>query len=98
MPVLTLINSLLRPIGSTSSDILADLDDPISSTTNGMRSKKVSKLLPYPVMHYYLFEGKDVMSSHSLPRHVTELARIRSFKNVGKADIVLFSAEAEDLL
>ena len=44
----------------TLSDILTDLDDRIFSATLGMRSKKVSKLHPYPRVRsrkYYRFEG-----------------------------------------
>ena len=35
------------PVRGTSADILLDIDDLISSTTTGMRSKKVSELLHY---------------------------------------------------
>ena len=63
--------------GGTSTDILADIDNRISSSTTGMRSKKVSKLLPYPGVHsrlFYRFGGEEGVIFCSLNRHVTELA------------------------
>ena len=64
-----------------------------------MLSKKVLKLLAYSGVrsrHYYHFEGEEVISSHPLPRHVPELAIMRSYENVNKIDVVLSSSEAED--
>ena len=67
-------SSYRLPIGDASADILADIDDHISSTTTGMRSKKVSKLLSYPSIHsrqFYWFEGEEVVKSRSLNHHAT---------------------------
>ena len=95
-----LSSSYRLPIEDMSADILADIYEHISSTTSGMLSKKVSKLLPLSGVRsrcYYHFEGEEVANSHFLPRHMTELAGIRSYENLNKADVVLSSSEAEDL-
>ena len=95
-----LMNSRPRFISSQLANILADLDDHISSTTTGMQSKKASKLLPYPGLrscHFYWFEDEDVVRFCSLPRHGLGLAGMRFFENLDKTDVVLSSTEAEDL-
>ena len=87
-------SSYRLPIGEPSADILVDIDDRISSSTAGMCSKKVSKLLPYPGMwsrRYYCFEGEGMVKFQSLPRHMTELAGMHSFVNLSKTDVVSFS-------
>ena len=67
-------SSYRLPVGDASADILADINDGISSSTIvGMCSKKVSKLLPYPDVHsrrYYRFEGEEVVKVRSLRRGV----------------------------
>ena len=52
-------------VGNTSADVLADMDDHISSSS-GMYAIKVSKLLPYPGVRsqrYYHFVGEEVTQS-----------------------------------
>ena len=81
-------------------DILADMDDRISSATSGMQSKKVSKLLPHPRVSshcFYQFEGEEVVKVYSLNCHVPELVDMRSFENLNKTGVILSSLEAEDL-
>ena len=78
---------------------MADIDDCISSTTSGMWSKKVSKLLPYPGIRssqFYRFEG-EVIKFRSLNWHETELAGLCWFDNLAETGMVLLSSEAEDL-
>ena len=85
------------PVGDASAGVLADIDDGISSTTTGMRSKKVSKLLPYPGIrrrHLYRFEGEEVVKFWSLNRQATELAGLRSFESLAETDVILSSLEA----
>ena len=92
-------SSYLLPMGDTSADILAVIDDPISSTTTGMQLKKVYKLLPYPggrIQQFCQFKGEEVVKFRSLNCHVTELAGILSVENLVKTDLVLSSSEAED--
>ena len=51
------------PIGDASADIFTDIGDRISSTTSGMRLKKVSKLLSYSDVRscrFYSFEREEV--------------------------------------
>ena len=92
--------SYCLPVCGESADILADINDHILSTSTGMRSKKVSKLLPYPevsscsICH---FEREELVKTRSLNRHVTELTGMRSFENPNKTDVILSSSEAEDL-
>ena len=38
-------------VSNASAGILADIDDHVSSSSSGIQSKKVSKLLPYPGVH-----------------------------------------------
>ena len=74
-------------IGDVSVDILADTDEHISSTTTGVRSKKVSKLLPYPgdrSWYFCWFRGDEVVEFGSLNLHVTELAGMHSFEGLAK--------------
>ena len=59
----------------TSFDILVDIDDCISPPLSGMRSKKASKLIPYPEMcsrRYYCVEGKEVIRLRTLPLAINE--------------------------
>ena len=93
-------SSYRLPAGGVSGDILLDIDDHISSPSSGMRSKKVSKLLPYPGVcscQFYHFEGEKSTKARSLNRHVTELAGMHSFDNLNKTDIILSSFKAEDM-
>ena len=86
-------------IGDASVDILADIDDRISSCTSGMQLKKVFKLLPYPGVQsrqLYCFEGEVAIKFRLLPRHMTELAGMHFFNNLARTDIVLYSLKAED--
>ena len=58
----------------------------------------IKKLLPYPSVHsrrYYHFEGHEFIQPH--PRHVTELAGMRSYENLDKTDVILSCSEAKDL-
>ena len=77
----------LIPIGDVSTDILVDLDDQICSTTSGMHSKKVSKLLSYPGVHsrrYCRFEREEVVRSRSLPLPITELGSMHLCDNLNE--------------
>ena len=63
-------------IGDSSSDILHDLDDRITSATSGMRSKKGFKLPLYLGVcscKYYHFNGEEVSRSRALLQPITEL-------------------------
>ena len=75
-------SSYRLPVGGASADILADIDDQISSPFSSMRLKKVLKLLPYPGVHshhFYRFEGEEATKARSLNCHVMELAGLRFF-------------------
>ena len=92
-------SSYRLPIWDASADILADINDRISSTTTGIWLKKVSNLLPNPDVlswRFYPFEG-EVIKFRSLSRHVTELAGMHSFENLVKMDANLSSSKAEDI-
>ena len=93
-----LLTSLYRlPVGGASADILADIDDRISSLSLGMHSK-VSKLLPYLGVcscRFYRFEGEKVMKAQSLNHHVMELVGLRSYDNLNRTDVILSSSKAE---
>ena len=96
-----LVSSYWLLIGDAPADIFADIDDCISSTTTGMHSKKVSKLLPYPIVRswcFYRFEVEEVVMFWPLHHHVTELSGRYFFKNLVNKDVVLLSSEAEDLV
>ena len=95
-------SSYMLPIGDASVDILANIDDHISSTAARMQSKKISKLILYPGVHscrFYSLEGEEVVKFQFINRHMTELAGMRFFNNLAlaKTDVVLSSSEAEDL-
>ena len=86
-------------IGDASADIV-DIDDRISSSTSVMRSKKVSKLLPYLGVQSRRFcwlKREAVIKFRALLHHMTKLAGIRSFENMAKTDVSLSSFEAEEL-
>ena len=95
-----LVSSYWLLIGDAPADIFADTDDYISSTTTGMHSKKVSKLLPYPIVcswRFYWFEVEGVVMFWPLNHHVIELSGRRLFKNMVNKDVVVLSSEVEDL-
>ena len=46
---------------------------------------------------FYRCEEEGVTQARSLNRHVTELARLRSFDNLNRTDVILSSSEAEDM-
>ena len=82
-------SSYCLPVGGASGDILADIDDCISSPSSGMRSKKVSKLLTYPGVRshrFYRFKGEELAKVQSLNQHMMELAGLRSFENLSKTE------------
>ena len=92
-------SSYRLPIGGTPSDILADINDQISSPPSGMRSK-ISKLLQYPGVCsccFYRFEGEEVTKVRSLNRHMTELAGLQSSDNLNRTDVILPLSEADDM-
>ena len=76
---------------SASEDVLADIDDRVSSPSSamlqytGIRSRR-----------FYHFHGEEVTKVKVLNCHVTELAGLCSWDNLNKMDIVWSSAEAED--
>ena len=83
-----------------SADILAGIDDRISSPSLGMCSQKVSKLFQYLGVHscrLYRFEGEEVTKARSLNSPVTKLAGLRSYDNLNKTDVNLSSSEAEEM-
>ena len=87
------------PVGGASEDILADIDDRISSPS-GMCLKRVLKLLQYPGVRsrcFYRFEVEGVAKAGALNHHVTELERLHYWDNLNKADVILSSSEAEDM-
>ena len=62
-------SSYKMPIGGASADILADIDSRISSSSSGMHSRKVSKLLLYQGVRsqeFYRFEGEDISKAKAL--------------------------------
>ena len=65
----------------------------------GIRSKKVSKLLPYLGVYRrkYRSEGDGVSRFHVLYCPITELIGMKSFDNLNKSDVILSSTEAKDL-
>ena len=88
------------PIGGASADILADIDTRVSSSSSGMRSRKVSKLLQYQGVRsrkFYRFEGENITKAKALNYHVTELAGLCTFDNLKKTDVTWSSTEAEDM-
>ena len=88
------------PIGVASVDILADIDVRVSSTSPGMRSHEVSKLLQYQGVcsrKFYRFQGEEITKVKALNRHVTVLAGLRTFDNLNKTNVIWSSNEAEDL-
>ena len=90
--------SYKMPIGGASADILADIDTRVSSSSSGMRSRKVSKLLQYQGVRsrkFYRFEGENI--TKALNYHVTELAGLCTFDNLKKTDVTWSSTEAEDM-
>ena len=71
-------------IGGASADILANIDDRVSFTLSGMRSRKVSKLLQFQGVHshkFCRFQGEDITKAKALNCHVRELAGLRTFDN-----------------
>ena len=46
---------------------------------------------------FYQLEGEEFVKARSLNHHVTELAGMLSFENLSKTDVILSSAEAEDM-
>ena len=88
------------PVGRASADILADIDDRVSSPSSGVRLKKVLKLLQYPGIHskkFYRFKGEDMMKAKALNCHVTKLAGLCRYENLNKTDIIWSSTKAEDM-
>ena len=74
-----------------SEDILADVDDRVSSPSSGML-----QYLGIRSRRFYHFQGEEVMKAKTPNCHITELAGLRSWDNLNKTDIVWSSAEAED--
>ena len=91
-------SSYRLPFGWTSGDILANIDDFISSPFSGMRS--VLKFLTYLGVRsyrFYRFEGEELTKACCLSCHVTELAGMRSFDSLNKTDVIMSSSEAKDM-
>ena len=83
-------SSYKMPVHGASADILAGIDNRVSSPSLEMRSKKVSKLLQCPGIlsrKFYWFEGEDVTKAKALNCHVTELAGLCSYENLNKTDM-----------
>ena len=81
-------------------DASSDINDRVSSTSSGMRSWKVSKLLQFLGVRsrkFYHFEGEDITKAKALNHHVMELAGLRSFDNLNKMDVIWSSLEAEEM-
>ena len=63
-------------LGDTSSDILKDINDRISSPLSGIWSKRVSKFLPYSEVRsrcLYQIEGEEVILHLTLARAITKV-------------------------
>ena len=85
------------PIGGTSADILADIDNRVSSTSSGMCSREVSKLLPFQGVRshkFYRFLGEDITKVKALNLHMTELAGLHTVYNLNKTGVLWSSASA----
>ena len=83
-----------------SSDILADIENCISSPSTGMGSKKVSKLLLYPWVRsrwFYCVKGEEVVQYRTLPQVIIKLGGMKSFENLNKTDMVFSSSEVKDM-
>ena len=74
-------------MGDASLDILADIDDHISSSSFGMEVEKVSKLLLYLGVHSRV-GGEEVVRMRTLPQAIIELGDMKSFENLNKTDVV----------
>ena len=88
------------PFGGASADILTDIDDRVSSTSSGMYSCKVSKLLQFQDVcscKFYRFQGEDITKAKALNRHVTELAGLCTFDNLNKTYVIWSSTEAKEM-
>ena len=93
-------SSYKMPVGGALADVLADIDDRVSSPSSCMRSKKVLKLLQHPGVRsrkFYRFQGEEVTKAKVLNHHLTELVGLRSRDNLNKTDFIWSSTEAEDM-
>ena len=74
-------SSYRLPMGDNISDTFLVIKDSISSLSSEMRSKKVSKLLPYPGVRsswYYHIEGEKVIWHQTLLWAITEVGEDES--------------------
>ena len=93
-------SSYKMPIGGAFADILADIDERVSSTSLVIHYRKVSKLLQYPgacSRKFYRFEGEDITKAKALNLHVMELAGLLSFENLNKTDVIWSSNKTGDM-